>query len=295
MIPLAIEVLSILAPSAILALIGLVWFHRGPEFPIQFVTTLVINVGMPAFLFHTLATSEIELFSLGRMALATLLVHILMVSAAIGVLKSVRKDWRLCVPLTVGNTGNLGLPVCFFAFGEEGLAYAMVFFSVQCLLLFSLGDAIYAGRANFKSALRSPILIAIILGMVFRFSGFSLPGPIFDTLRLLGQFVIPIMLITLGVSLAGMRAQHLNSAMIWSSVRIALALIVAFTISTAMGLTGVERGVLIIETIVPVAVFNFLLLLKHDRDPTEVSSLILVTHLSAIIYLPIVLGFLLLD
>lgn len=287
--------LSILAPSAILALIGLVWFHRGPEYPIKFVTTLVINVGMPAFLFHTLAISEIEIFSLGRMALATLLVHILMVAATVGVLKSASKDWRLCVPMTVGNTGNLGLPVCFFAFGEEGLAYAMVFFSVQCILLFSLGDAIYAGRSNFRSALRSPILIAIIAGMIFRFSGLSLPEPVFDTLQLIGQFVIPIMLITLGVSLAGMRAQQLNSAMIWSSVRIALAMIVAFTVSTLLGFEGVERGVLIIETIVPVAVFNFLLLIKHDRDPTEVSSLILVTHLSAIIYLPIVLGFLLLD
>jgi predicted permease len=294
-ISLAIEVLSILAPSAALALIGLIWFHRGPEYPIQFVTTLVINVGMPALLFHTLATSTIELFSLGRMALGTLVVHILMVSVFIAVLKSSKKDWRLCVPLTVGNTGNLGLPVCFLAFGEVGLAYAMVFFSVQCLLLFSLGEAVYAGRANFKNTLRSPILIAILAGMAFRFSGATLPDPVFDTLKLLGQFVIPIMLITLGVSLAGMRAKLLSNALIWSSIRLAVALLVAFSVSALLGLTGIERGVLIIETIVPVAVFNFLLLIKHNRDPAEVTSLILVTHLSAIIYLPIVLGLLLME
>jgi predicted permease len=70
---------------------------------------------------------------------------------------------------------------------------------------------------------------------------------------------------------------------------------VAFSVSALLGLTGIERGVLIIETIVPVAVFNFLLLIKHNRDPAEVTSLILVTHLSAIIYLPIVLGLLLLE
>jgi len=57
-------------------------------------------------------------------------------------LKQAGKDWRLCVALVVGNTGNLGLPVCYFAYGDVGLAYAMVFFSLQCLLLFSLADAV---------------------------------------------------------------------------------------------------------------------------------------------------------
>ncbi len=50
---------------------------------------------------------------------------------------------------------------------------------------------------------------------------------------------------------------------------------------------------LIIETVVPVAVFNYLLAVKHGRDASEVSGLILVTHIGAIFYLPIVLSVLL--
>ena len=293
MISLAIEVLSILAPSAFLALIGIGWYHRGPEYPIKFVTTLVINVGMPALLFYTLATSQIDILELGRMAFATLLVHLVMVSLAIFVLKIAGKDWRLCVAMSVGNTGNLGLPICFFAFGEEGLAYAMAYFSVQVLLLFSLGDAVYAGRANIAKTLRSPVLISIVLGVAFRLSGFDLPEVVGDTAKLLGQFVIPVMLITLGVSLAGLQVKQLPSALLWASIRTVLTMAVAFLLADFLGFTGVARGVLIIETIAPVAVFNFLLLVRHDRDSTEVSSLILVTHLAAIIYLPIVLALLL--
>ena len=293
MIALAIQVLSILAPSVVLALIGVAWYHRGPEYPVKFVTTLVVDVGMPALLFYTLATSQIEILELGRMAFATLLVHIIIVSLAIIALKIANKDWRLCVAMSVGNTGNLGLPVCFFAFGEEGLAYAMAFFSVQVLLLFSLGDAVYAGRANLAKTLRSPVLISVVVGVIFRLSGFDLPEVVADTTKLLGQLVIPIMLITLGVSLAGMRAMHLPSALLWSSFRILLTMAVAFLLADFLGFTGVARGVLILETIAPVAVFNFLLLVRHDRDPTEVSSLILVTHLAAIVYLPIVLALLL--
>lgn len=293
MISLAVEVLSILAPSAFLALIGVAWYHRGPEYPIKFVTTLVIDVGMPALLFYTLATSQIAILELGRMAFATLLVHIIIVSLAIIALKAAGKDWRLCVAMAAGNTGNLGLPICFFAFGEEGLAYAMAYFSVQVLLLFSFGDAVYAGRANIAKTLRSPVLISVVVGVIFRLSGFALPEVIADTTKLLGQLVIPIMLITLGVSLAGMRAKHLPSALLWSSFRIILTMSVAFLLADFLGLTGVARGVFILETIVPVAVFNFLLLVRHDRDPAEVSSIILVTHLAAIIYLPIVLALLL--
>jgi len=293
LITLAIEVLSILAPSAFLALIGVVWYYRGPEFPIKFVTTLVVDVGMPALMFYTLATSQIEILELGRMAFATLLVHIIIVLLAIFVFKIAGKDWRLCVAMCVGNTGNLGLPICLLAFGEEGLAYAMVYFAVQVLLLFSLGDAVYAGRANIARTLRSPVLISIVVGVVFRLTGFELPEAVADTTRLLGQLVIPIMLITLGVSLAGMQAKHLPSALLWSSFRIILTISVAFLLADFLGFTGIARGVLIIETVVPVAVFNFLLLVRHDRDPTEVSSLILVTHLAAIIYLPIVLALLL--
>ncbi len=293
MIALAFEVLSILTPSAFLALIGVFWFRKGIEFPIKFVTTLVINVGMPAFLFYTLTASKTDIFSLGKLALATLIVHLVIVPVAIVMLKLAGKDWRLCVPMSVGNTGNLGLPVCFFAFGEEGLAYAMVYFSVQCLLLFSLGDAVFAGKANIGKTLRSPILISILLGVLYRLTGLPVPEVVADTTQLLGQFVIPLMLITLGVSLAGMQAKQFSSALLWSVIRIGLTMVVSFTLANLLGLTGIERGVLILETIAPVAVFNFLLLARHDRDTEEVSSWILVTHLAAIFYLPIVLGLLL--
>lgn len=293
MIALAFEVLSILTPSAFLALIGVFWYRKGIEFPIKFVTTLVINVGMPAFLFYTLTASKTDILSLGKLAFATLMVHVVIVPLAIALLKLAAKDWRLCVPMAVGNTGNLGLPVCFFAFGEEGLAYAMVYFSVQCLLLFSLGDAVFAGKANIGKTLRSPILISIVLGVLYRLTGLPVPEVIADTTQLLGQFVIPLMLITLGVSLAGMQAKQFSSALLWSLIRIGLTMAVSFSLANLLGLTGIERGVLILETIAPVAVFNFLLLARHNRDTEEVSSWILVTHLAAIFYLPIVLGLLL--
>lgn len=292
-IEIALQIVNILAPSVLLALIGLVWFHKGPEFPVAFVTTLVLNLGLPALLFYTLANSSVPIHSLVQMAMAALLVHVVFGCVIVAVLKLAGKDWRHCVTHVVGNTGNLGLPVCFLAFGEQGLAYAMTFFAVQCLLLFSLGDIIIAKSADLKRIVRSPILHAVWLGVVFRFWDIALPQIAQQTLQLLGQMVIPVMLITLGVSLAGMRASQLPSAILWSCVRTLIAVIVAVGLAELLGLTGVARGVLIIETVVPVAVFNYLLAVRYDRDSIEVSGMILVTHMAAIVYLPMVLVFVL--
>ena len=290
MIELSLQILNILLPSMILALIGLVWFYRGPEFPISFVTTLTVNLSVPALLFHTLATSTIEMQSLASIAAGALFTQGLFGFVVFCILKIAKKDLRLSVAHVVGNTGNLGLPVCFLAFGQEGLAYAMTFFAVQCLLLFSFGDAIVAGKVDLAKIARSPILHAVWLGVLARTLDVSLPQIANQTLLLLGQLAIPLMLITLGVSLAGMRASELTSTMIWSGIRTLLALSIGIFVAELLGLTGVARGVLILETAMPVAVFNYLLAVKHGRDTSEISGMILITHLAAIIYLPLVLA-----
>jgi len=227
------------------------------------------------------------------MAMATLALHIVFTVVSIVSLKLAGKDWRLCIALVVGNTGNLGLPVCLLAYGEEGLAYAMTYFAVQCVLLFSFGDAIYSGSASIKRLLKSPILHAIWIGVLVRATEWTPPAFVMETTQLLGQLVIPVMLITLGVSLAGMRVSQLPSNLFWSAVRTGLAALVGFGIAELFQLEGVARGVLIIETIVPVAVFNYLLAVRHGRDSSEVSGMILVTHVASLAYLPIVLAILL--
>ena len=284
-----LTIVGILAPAVLLALIGFIWVHRGAEYPVPFVTMLVINIGLPALLFHTLATSTVKLASLGQIALAAVVVQIISTCIAVSQLKFAGKDWRLAVAHVVGNTGNLGLPLCLLAFGEEGLAYAMAYFAVQCLFMFSFGDAIYAGRFSVSSLFRSPVLAAVIAGVAVRIFDMSMPAVLMDTTRLLSGLVIPIMLITLGVSLASLRVHQLTSSLFWSLIRTGVAIFVGFSVAAVFQLEGVARGVLIIEATVPVAVFNFLLAHKHGRDSSEVAGLILITHIAALFYLPIIL------
>lgn len=293
MFQLVAEILSILAPAAILASIGVIWTKSGRAFPVPFVSAIVTSIGLPALLFHTLATSTVDISALGNMVVATFVVVCVFTLVSWMYLKQAKKDWRLCIAHVMGNTGNLGLPVCYFAYGDEGIAYAMAFFAVQCLLLFSVGEAVLSGNRSIKPAITSPILHAVWLGMLVRYMEWPMPKFLMDTTSLLGQMVIPFMLITLGVSLAGMSVRGLPSTVFWSLLRTCVAIVIGFAVASMLGLEGVARGVLIIETAVPIAVFNFLIAVKHNRDSTELSGLILVTHLAAIFYLPVLLGVLL--
>lgn len=290
MIELAQQIVSILAPGFFLAIIGVLWQRRGVDYPLEFVTQLVLHVSMPALLFHTLLRTEAPIESLLQVAVASILVHLVFASVAIVVLRAAQLDWRLSVAHVVGNTGNLGIPICFFAFGETGLAYAIAFFALQCLLLFSVGEAVVAGRFNARRIFTSPILIAIVVAIVCKLSGVVVPELAMKTAGLLGQITIPLMLITLGVSLSSMRAKDFAKTVQWSLIRTAVAICVGFGVTEFLELEGAARGVVILQTVAPVAVFNFLLAVKHQRDSNAVAGLVLVTHLGAVLYLPVVLA-----
>jgi len=293
MLDLSLQILSIMAPSIILASIGLAWKKSGTDYPTAFVTTLTLNIGLPALVFYTMVTADISLASLKTLGFATVAVHVVFLSVVIVVFKMVGKALPISIAHVVGNTGNLGLPLCLLAFGDEGLAYAMTFFAVQCLLFFTIGESVYAGAINVSRMLRVPVIYALLLAVVVRLSGIPLHSIILDTTEILGQLVVPIMLITLGVSIAGMKATNLSSTIGWSVVRTVMAFGVGVFIANLFGLTGVARGVLIIETVVPVAVFNYLLAHRYDRNSDEVSGMILVTHIGALFYLPLVLAYVL--
>jgi len=279
-----------MAPSMLLACIGLGWKKSGLEYPTNFVTTLVINIALPALIFHTLVSADISLNALYQLGSATVVVHILLISLSALVLRLAKKDLGLTVSFTVGNTGNLGLPLCLLAFGEEGLAYAIVYFSVQCIFLFTVGEAVYAGSLSIKRILKVPIIYALIAAFLVRIGNIPVHEIIMDTTQLLGGVVVPIMLITLGISIAGMVARNFLSTLFWALVRTGLAIIAGLLVAEWFSLEGVARGVLIIETVVPVAVFHYLFAYKHNKNSEEISGLILITHLAAILYFPFIFG-----
>ncbi|MBL4907074.1 MAG: AEC family transporter, partial [Sneathiella sp.] len=191
------------------------------------------------------------------------------------------------------NTGNMGLPLCFFAFGQEGLTLALAFFTVYAILQFTLGVWIASGSGSIKQLFQTPLLYAVIVAISLQASGVPVPTWITDTTELLGGITIPLMLMALGVSLASLSIKHLKLATLLSVARLTMGFGVGLALSKLFALEGVARGVLILECTMPVAVFNYLFSLRYGRSTGEIAGTILVSTLLSFLTLPLLLLFLL--
>jgi len=196
-------------------------------------------------------------------------------------------------PIAFANSGNMGLPLCMFAFGNEGLGLAVAVFATFAIWQFTFGIWLWSGTLSPAGVLRSPLAWAGVLGFIAQLLGFTMPAALANTTHLLGGLAVPLMLITLGVSLSSMRARNLPRTVAISGLRLLLGPAVGYGISELLGLTGVARGVLVLQCAMPVAVFNYLLALRYQRSPEEVASLVVGSTSLSAFTLPLLLWVLL--
>lgn len=289
-----IQVLEITAPVFLLAFVGFVWAKSGQPFDTEFVTRLVVTIGTPALIFVVLATAKIEPQAFRDMALAALAVYGALGAVLWAVLRLAGVGMRsFLAPLIFSNTGNLGLPVALFAYGEAGLALAVVFFAVTAILQFTVGVWLMSGGGSMRPALKQPMVYAAILGGVFLTLGWGLPVWAENTLRLTGQMVIPMMLITLGISISRLRPGALGLAVGLSVVKLAVGGGAAVLAVWLLALEGAEAGVLILQAIMPVAVTSYLLAVRYKADADAVAGLVISSTLISVAAIPAVLSLIL--
>lgn len=289
---LALTVLQIVTPVFLLAGIGFAWVRLGYDYDTAFVTRLAMTLAIPALIFTALARGDIDPGIAGTLALASL-------AAYLGVLGTI---WALCrslglglrtywAPLSFGNTGNLGLPLALFAFGELGLGYAVVVFSVGAMVQFTLGIMIVAGTANPLRALKEPMVAATLVGGLFLWQGWSVPPVAMNTLDLIGQMGIPLMLLTLGVAVARLRPKGLVPMAGLAAVKLVICVAVSAGIGMAFGLDRVALGALVVQLATPVAVTSYLLAVKYGAEAPPVAALVVVSTVMSVISLPLILAF----
>ena len=289
---LVLQVLQTVAPVFILAAIGVMWVKIGWEYRVEFVTRLTMTLSVPALIFVSLMKTEIDPEVLRNTALAALLTYIVVALIGLALIKMVRLDVRTFLPpITFGNTGNLGLPLALFAFGPIGFDYAVVVFAVMAFLSFTIGVWVVSGGSP-KAAVKEPIVWATILGGVFLVQGWTLPVWTVNTLDLIGQIAIPVMLITLGVALARLKPGTFGRAIWLSGAKYVICIAVPLVIGTIAALPPVALGVLIVQVSTPVAVTSYMLAEKYNADADQVAGLVVVSTFMSIIVIPVLLAFL---
>lgn len=288
------ELLAVIVPIFLCAGLGYGWARMKLDYPVEFVTRVVMNVGAPCLIISAFLETGVDPRELGRVALAALLVMALMAMAGWVMLRSLRLDMRTFLPPALfANIGNMGLPLCLFAFGETGLALALAVFLVVFGLQMSLGLVLVAGRGQLGQIVRQPVLWATVLAVFMVWRGWALPDWLANTTDLLAGLTIPLMLVTLGVSLASLKVSEWRHSLAFSLLRVIGGFGAGILVAWLLGLEGVERGVLILQSAMPVAVFNYLLALKFDREPGEVAGMVLISTGLAFVLLPAIVAYVL--
>lgn len=291
---LILTVLEIVAPVFLLALIGFTWVKLGFEYRIQFVTQIAMTLSVPCLIFTSLMKTDISPQALTSVSLAAAAAYAAVTIVAYLLTRVAGINVRTYLaPLIFGNTGNLGLPLALFAFGDEGLGYAVVIFAVMAIWSFTFGVWVVSGGGSLTKVLKEPLVGATILGAIFLWQGWETPTFLTNTLSLIGQIAIPMMLITLGVAVARLTPGRLGQAFVMSVVKVALCVGIAWGIGRAFDLPPVAFAALVIQISTPVAVTSYLLAEKYGADADSVAGLVVVSTLLSVITLPLTLAFVL--
>jgi hypothetical protein len=184
----------------------------------------------------------------------------------------------------------MGLPVCLFAFGSEGLALGACFFATTAIAHFTVGQWLWSGRVSLTLIFRTPLAYAACAASWVLTAGLTVPDWVLETTRLLGSFTIPLMQFTLGVSLARFASGRLSRGLSLTALRLGMGLLVGVGLSMLLDLRGVMRGVFILDCAMPVAVFNYMLAERYQRDPVDVAGLVVLSTLVSLVSLPLILA-----
>lgn len=288
---LLLTVLNITAPVFILAAIGFGWVKLGFEYRVEFVTRLTMTLSVPCLIFVALMKAEIDPQSLLALSLASFVAYVLVTIVFLAVIKLLGLSISTYLaPLVFGNTGNLGLPLALFAFGESGLSYAVVVFAVMAILSFTIGVWVVAGGGSLTRVIKEPIVAATLLGALFLWQGWQTPLVLTNTLELIGQMAIPIMLITLGVAVARLETGSLQRATWLSALKVVVCALAAAGAARWFGLAPIPTAVLIVQISTPVAVTSYLLAEKYGHDAQPVAGLVVASTLLCVISLPLILA-----
>ncbi|MDF2115724.1 AEC family transporter [Roseiarcaceae bacterium H3SJ34-1] len=282
--------LDVVGPVFLIAFVGYLWARSGKPLDSGFVALLVNTVSTPALVIDTLTRSGLTFGTLGTMGLASVLTMGVTALCGYALVRALGERIPVYLPSMIwANGGNMGLPMCLFAFGQTGLALAIGYFALSSMTNYTFGQAIAAGGMKAGDVVRMPIIWAIIVALILLWTGWALPPIVQRSLGLLGGITVPLMLMSLGYSLASLRITSWKRSTIFALARLLGGFAIGWGVSLLLGLDGLARGVIVIQSSMPPAVLNYLWAARYGNEPEEVAGLVVLSTFLSLAFLPVFL------
>ena len=285
------EVLSTVSPVFAVAAIG---YMFGPRLGIDLatVTQLVVYLAGPALIFAGLIEGPAAPSST-----AVVVLGVVVIVLGVGVLlwlvarMTGYRPGSLFLPAMFMNSGNMLLPLSLFAFGEPGLRHSIVIFVTVAVLQSSIGVAIASGGTSVWEVFRLPYIYAVAAAIGVRSAGVAPPATVARVIGLVGDMAIPLMLFALGLRLRSVSLVSWRTPLLIALTRIGGGYLVAAAYVDWVGLQGTARSCLLLASVMPSAVVNFIFAEKYAAEPGEVAAAVAVSTLVSLFTTPLLLAF----
>ena len=286
-----IKLFEVLFPVFFIVGIGYFLGKQKSDIDTTFITNYSANFGAPALFIFAITSSGVtysvfsEYFIYSVIALTSF--------ALVGVvfLFFMKKDIsRELPPFFLPNTGNMGIPICLFAYGSLGMGVAASISSLVVLLHFTINIFLASKKFDIKIILKSPSTYAVIIAVAFLYYDLEMPKFVLNSVMLLGYTMIVLILMSLGVSLTQMKVFSLKSSLISSVGRVIIGPIIGFALIKIFNLSGYAAGVLLIQSSMPSAILTYLIASMYSpkKIVDNISSMIVVSTLMSLITIPII-------
>jgi len=287
----SLRIIGIIFPVFACAILGMIYCHRfKPD--LAAINRLNIDVFSPLLIFWALVDKPFD--PMGYLGLAIGGAVVILGSGVLllpFVLAFKINLKTFLPPMMFNNSGNMGLPLLLFAFGEQALQPAVVLLIVGMLLQFTVGVFMLNHRAKPLLMFKSPILLAAIFGLILNSLSIRLPEPIMATINMLGQVAIPLLLFSLGARLLDVDIKDWKLGTFGAIAGPVVGLVSAAAIIPLIQLSQLEIAILLVFAALPPAVFNLLLAEQYQQEPQRVASIVLLGNLASIVIIPITLWY----
>ena len=286
-----IKLIDVILPVFFIIGIGYYLGKKDPNFNTDFITTLAGNVGTPAMIFYTITSTGVTLEIFIEYFIYALIIIGGFAAIGVIVLALMKKDVvSELPPLILPNTGNMGIPICLFAYGTEGLGVASAIASVIILLHFTLGVLLAKKSFSIKILVTNIPIYGIIAAVLVLYSNWEVPGFVVNTTFLLTYATIFLVLMSLGIALTKLKVVSWLNASILSIVRIVIGPLIGFGLIKYLNLSGLAAGVLLIQSAMPSAILTYLVgsMYSEKRVVDNIASVIVTSTLMSFITIPIV-------
>ena len=290
-----IKLFEVLFPVFFIVGIGYYLGKKNPKIDTTFISNFAANIGSPAIVIYSCNAANIsfDTFSSYFWYYLIAISGFFLVGISFLYIQKTKDIIRELPPFIMPNTGNMGLPICLFAYGTQGLGVAAAISALIILCHFTLGVFLADRKFNFEVISKSPAFYSVIIAVGLLYFNIELPVFVENTTLLLTYATIFLILMSLGIALTRLKVFSFKKAFISSIGRVIIGPIIGYLLIIYFNLEGFAAGVLLIQCSMPSAILNYLVgsIYSPKKIVDNVASMIVVSTLMSFITIPIVVFF----